>query len=64
MKKLFQVRWGSGYAHPDNRIVDMKEFISDNGWEDWSIEKIEDLQVGQIANCCDIGGDVYVERIQ
>jgi hypothetical protein len=42
----------------------MKEFISDNGWEDWSIEKIEDLQVGQIANCCDIGGDVYVERIQ
>jgi hypothetical protein len=64
MNKLFQVRWGSGYAHPDNKIVGLDFISEDYGWDEFSIEKVNDLQVGQIADCSDIGGDVYVERIQ
>lgn len=62
--KLFNVRWGSGYIHPDNRTVDMAEFVHANGWDELSIEKVEDLQVGQVADCSDMSGDVYVERIK
>ena len=64
MTKLFNVKWGSGYAHPDNKTLSIDEFTEDNGWDSWSIEKVEDLQLGQTADCSDIGGDVYVERIQ
>jgi hypothetical protein len=64
MTKLFNVRWGAGYAHPDNKTLSIDDFTEDNGWDSLSIEKVEDLQLGQIADCSDIGGDVYVERIQ
>jgi hypothetical protein len=64
MTKLFEVTWGSGYEHPDNKIVGMDFIHEDYGWDGWSIEKVEDLEVGQVADCSDIGGDVYVKRIK
>lgn len=64
MSKLFEIRWGSGYAHPDNKIVGLDFISPEYGWDDLSIEKVEDLQVGQTADCSDIGGEVYVKRIQ
>jgi len=64
MNKLFEIKWGAGYAHPDNKIVGLDFITEDYGWHDCSIEKVEGLEVGQTADCSDIGGEVYVKRIQ
>jgi hypothetical protein len=64
LDKLFDVRWGAGYAHPDNKTVYMSEITEENGWDIYNIEKIADLQIGQGVDCSDIGGDVFVTRIK
>jgi len=64
MNKLFEIKWGAGYSHPDNKIVGLDFITEDYGWHDCSIEKVEALEVGQTADCSDIGGDVYVKRIK
>jgi hypothetical protein len=63
MEKQFKVTWGSGYANPGSSVVGLDIINDDNGWDDWAIEKIEDLQIGQVADCSDHGGDVLVERV-
>ena len=62
--KLFDVRWGAGYAHPDNKTVSMDEITEENGWDIYNIEKIEALRLDEGVDCSDIGGEVYVTRIQ
>ncbi len=61
--KAFKVKWGSGYVNQTTSIVYMDDINNENGWDESSLEKIDDLQVGQYADCSDIGGDVFVQRI-
>jgi acetyl-CoA carboxylase carboxyltransferase component len=62
--KLFDVRWGAGYAHPDNKTVNIEEITEENGWDIYNIEKIDALRIGQGVDCSDIGGEVFVNRIK
>jgi acetyl-CoA carboxylase carboxyltransferase component len=64
VNKSFDVRWGAGYAHPDNKTVYMSEITEENGWDIYNIEKIEALRIGQGVDCSDIGGEVFVTRIK
>jgi len=60
---LFEITWGDGYANPGTKIVSMDLLTEDNGWDDWSLELINDLPIGRNADCSDPGGKVIVKRI-
>ena len=61
--KKFKATWGEGYVHPETSIISLDEIDNNNGWEEWAIEKIDALAIGQSADCSDISGVVNVQRI-
>ena len=61
--KHFKATWGEGYYKPDTAIITLKDINDKNGWDDWAIEKIEQLSIGETADCTDISGVLYVKRI-
>ena len=44
--KHFKATWGEGYYKPDTTIITLKDINDKNGWDDWAIEKIEQLSIG------------------
>ena len=61
--KKFKATWGEGYVNPETSIISFSDIDNDNGWEEWAIEKIDTLAIGQRADCSDISGVLYVKRI-
>lgn len=61
--KLYDVRWGGGYAYPDSKIVREEEISEENGWDTYNLEKIAELRVNQGVDCSDYGGEIYVKRV-
>jgi len=61
--KQFKATWGEGYYNPDTTVITLDDINDKNGWDDWAIEKIDQLNIGQTADCTDISGVLYVKRI-
>ena len=62
--KQYEIKWGSGYTHKDNKIVSENEINEDNGWTNQSIHQIKMLNVGDSTDCSDLSGEVWVTRIK
>ena len=61
--KQFKATWGEGYAFPDYKVITLEDITEENGWWEENIDAIENARVGEVINCSDISGLLYVERI-
>jgi len=64
LKRLFQATWGEGYATQETRLLTMGDITENNGYFEWGVELVDELQVGQTANLSDMSGDLFIKRIK
>ncbi len=63
MTKQFKATWGEGYINPGSKVITTNDIIEENGWDDWAIEKVMSLEIGESCDCSDYSGVLFVERI-
>lgn len=64
MNKLFKATWGDGYALKKSEVIGLDLITEENGWWKENIEAIQDSAIGEIVDCSDIGGVLFVERVK
>jgi hypothetical protein len=64
LKRLFQATWGEGYATQETRLLTMGDITENNGYFEWGVELVDELQVGQTANLSDMSGDLFIKRVK
>ena len=63
MTKQFKATWGEGYVNPGSKIITFDDITEENGWDVYNIDKLENAHIGEVVNCSDISGVLFVERI-
>lgn len=62
--KTFRALWGEGYVKAGSAIITMADMSEENGWDDYNIGRLEKAYVGEIVDCTDISGVLFVQRIE
>lgn len=60
----FFCTWGEGYARQESKVLDAEEINSNNGWTDECIHMLSMSKVGDIVDCSDNSGILYVKRVE
>jgi len=63
MTKQFKATWGEGYVNPGSKVITFDDITEENGWDVYNIDKLENAYIGEVVNCSDISGILFVERI-
>jgi len=61
--KQFLCTWGEGYVRQESRVLGFDDINEENGWFEENIERLENAHIGEVVNCSDISGLLYVKRI-
>lgn len=64
MNKRFQATWGEGYSFPHSEEIGSDIITEDNGWFEEYIQAIDNLDIGEVADCSDYSGILFVKRIK
>jgi len=60
--KKFLAKWGSDYQHPGEKIVTIRFFTQDKGYDEYDIEEIKALRIGGVYKASD-GSSHTVKRL-
>jgi hypothetical protein len=61
--KRFKATWGEGYVNPGSKEITLADITEENGWHSENIDKLESAYIGEVVNCSDISGILFVQRI-
>lgn len=59
----FFCTWGEGYVKQESRVLDASEITPEYGWTDEYIHMLSMSKIGDIVDCSDPCGVLYVKRI-
>jgi len=60
----FFCTWGEGYVKQESRVLDSSEITPEYGWTDEYIHMLSMSKIGDIVDCSDPCGVLYVKRIE
>ena len=60
----FFCTWGEGYYRQESKVLDAKEITPEYGWSDEYIHMLSMAKVGDVVDCSDYSGILYVKRIE
>jgi hypothetical protein len=61
--KQFEATWGEGYVKPQTLTIGLDMITEEYGWFEEYIQMIDALELGQVADCSDYSGVLFVKRI-
>lgn len=63
MSKQFKATWGEGYVFQETKVLTPEDITPEFGWDEDTIQRLENAYVGEVVNCSDLSGVLFVQRI-
>jgi hypothetical protein len=62
--KQFLCKWGEGYIRQESKVLSFDEISPEYGWDEDCIKRLDNALVGEVVNCSDHSGLLYVCRVE
>jgi len=62
--KQFLAKWGEGYAKEGEKIITIDDINEANGWDEDYIQRLQNAGIGEVVDCSDYSGILFVQRIE
>jgi hypothetical protein len=62
--KQFLCKWGEGYIKQCEKVLKIEDFSEEYGWCEDYIERIQKAGIGEVVDCSDYSGVLFVQRIE
>jgi hypothetical protein len=62
--KQFLAKWGEGYSKEGEKVITMNDISEANGWDEDYIQRLQNAGIGEVVDCSDYSGILFVQRIE
>lgn len=63
MTKQFKATWGEGYYKQETKVLTSEDISPEFGWDEDYIKRLDNAMVGEVVDCSDYSGILFVQRI-